>query len=357
MMWERFYMSNSSKNEGVYLQKQSGPTTIRDIARSAGVSVSTVSRHINSSGYVDEKTGKKIAASIAKLHYEPSLVAQGLKAQRSNIILLVVPDICNPFYSIIAQTAQRLVSEKGFALVLYDSAESMHELPAVKLARQMYASGILLGSIDIKPDTIGELIRSHIPIVALNAYQQYPFDTVHVQGSDGSYIATQHLIELGHTRIGFAGGTSDSMIGKSRREGFERAMAEAQLIPRKEDIIERGFSQSDGVEMGSYFVSMKDRPTAICCANDLIAMGILSTIHQHKIAVPKDISIVGMDDIPYASVSSPGLTTVTNDGSRFAQEGVRMLFERIEGDYTGPPRGEAIDHHLVVRSSTAKRDA
>lgn len=337
------------------MQKRSKPTTIRDIARNAGVSVSTVSRYINNSGYVDQKTGQKIADSIAKLHYEPSLVAQSLKAQRSNTILLVVPDICNPFYSTIARTAQRLVSEKGFALVLYDSDESLHELPAVKLARQMYVSGVLLGSIDIKPDTVGELIRSHIPVVALNVYQQYPFDTVHVQGSDGSYIATQHLIELGHTHIGFAGGTPESMIGKSRREGFERAMAEAQLVPRREDVIEQGFSQSDGVNMGHYFVSMEDRPTAICCANDLIAMGMLSTIHQHKIAVPEDISVVGMDDIPYASVSSPSLTTVTNDGVRFAQEGVRMLFERIEGVYTGPPRREAIDHRLVVRASTAAR--
>jgi DNA-binding LacI/PurR family transcriptional regulator len=336
------------------LQKRAKAATLRDIARDVGVSVSTVSRYINSSGYVDRETAEKIADSISLMHYEPSLVAQSLKSQKSSTILLVVPDICNPFYSTIAKTTQRLVSEKGYALVLYDSEESMHELPAVKLARQMYASGVLLGSIDIKPDTIGELIRANMPVVALNAYQQYPFDTVHVQGSNGSYIATQHLIELGHTRIGFAGGTPDSMIGKSRREGFERAMAEAQLIPRKDDIIERGFTQTDGVDMGIYFASMEKRPTAICCANDLVAIGLLSAIHERKISVPEDISIVGMDDIPYACVSSPSLTSVTNDGARFAQEGVRMLFERIEGEYAGAPRSVSIDHQLIVRSSTAK---
>lgn len=327
--------------------------TIRDVAEKAGVSVSTVSRFMNSSGYVDQETATRIADAIQATHYAPSIAARSLKTQKSLIILLVVPDICNPFYSTIAKMVQRLVNEKGYVMVLYDSDESERELPAVKLAQQMYASGILLGSIDIKPSVIGALIRSNIPVVGLNAYQEYPFDTVHVQGSEGSYLATKHLLSLGHTHIGFAGGTPDSMIGKSRREGYERAMAEAQLMPAEDDIIELGFSQMDGTEMGEYFVGKHDRPSAICCANDQIALGLLSVMHERGIVVPRDLSVTGMDDISYARTSNPGLTTMTNDGELFAKQGVKMLFDRINGAYAGEPRSVSIEHHLVVRSSTA----
>ncbi|MDR2504487.1 MAG: LacI family transcriptional regulator [Oscillospiraceae bacterium] len=335
------------------MEKRNKSATIRDIARNVGVSVSTVSRHINNSGYVDRDTAVRIADSIRVLNYEPSLAAQGLKTQKSKIILLVVPDICNPFYSTIAKTTQRIVSEKGYALALYDSEDSRSEPAAVKLAQQMYASGVLMGSIDIKPETVGALIRASIPVVALNVYHQYPFDAVHVQGSEGSYIATRHLISGGHKRIGFAGGEPGSMIGRSRREGYERAMAEAGLIPLSENIIERGFAQSDGIIMGEYFASLPNRPTAICCANDLIALGLLSALHEHKIAVPEEVSVVGMDDIPYACISSPSLSSVTNDGACFAQEGMRMLFERIEGTYEGAPRSVSISHQLIVRGSTS----
>lgn len=328
--------------------------TIRDVARKAEVSVSTISRYMNSSGYVDQETAARIADAIQATHYAPSIAARSLKTQKSLIILLVVPDICNPFYSTIAKTVQRLVNDKGYVMALYDSDESEHELPSVKLAQQMYASGILLGSIDVKPSVIGALIRSDIPVVGLNAYQEYPFDTVHVQGSEGSYLATKHLLSLGHTHIGFAGGTPNSMIGKSRREGYERAMAEAQLVPAEENIIEVGFSQMDGTEIGEYFAGQCSRPSAICCANDQIALGLLSVMHERGIVVPRDLSVTGMDDISYARTSNPGLTSVTNDGRLFAEKGVRMLFDRINGTYKGEPRSVSVGHQLVVRASTTQ---
>lgn len=215
-------------------------------------------------------------------------------------------------------------------------------------------AAFFFGSIDIKPDIIQSLVKTHIPIVALNAYEQYPFDTVHVDGSEGSFIATQHLITLGHKRIGFAGGTPGTVIGNSRREGYERALEKANLKPREEDIIEQGFTQLDGVSIGQRFAAASSRPTAICCANDLIALGLISALNAQGITVPDEVSVVGMDDIPYAQVSNPGLTTVTNDGGQFALEGMRMLFDRIDGKYSGAPRRVTVHHQLVERHSTTK---
>ncbi len=326
--------------------------TIRDVAKAAGVSISTVSRFLNNSGYVDKQTGKRIADAVNITSYSPSIAARSLKTQKSRIILLVVPDICNPFYSAIAKTVQRLVRERGYVMALYDSDESIEELPSVDIARQMYASGILLGSIDIKPEVISALLDSGIPVVGLNAYSQYPFDTVHVKGSDGRSLAAQHLVSLGHRDIGFAGGTPNSMIGHSRLAGYYRALDEAGIKHMPERVIEIGFSQVDGHQAGLRFAQMNPLPTAICCANDQIALGLLQVLHAQGISVPEQISVTGMDDISYAETSNPRLTSVTNDGTAFSQEGVSMLFDRITGTYKGGPRDVAIAHTLIVRDST-----
>lgn len=327
---------------------------IRDIAKQAQVSVATVSRYINQSGYVDSETGKTIEQAIQQTGYTPSIAARSLKTHRSQIILLVVPDITNPFYSSMAKEVQWLVGSKGYVMALYDSKESTEEMQAINLADQMYASGILLASINVRKDVITKLKKCRCPVVGLNAYEEYPFDTVHVRGTRGTYLSTQHLLELGHTSIGYAGGTAGSMIGRSRRQGFEKAMNEAGVTVDPNLIIEVGFSQDDGYRCGVHMRQLKKLPSAICCANDQIALGLISALREDGISIPEDVSITGMDNIPYASLASPGLTTVLNDSAAFSQEGVRMLFERIDGVYDGTPREVVVQHELIVRASTAK---
>ena len=327
--------------------------TIRDVAAKAQVSISTVSRYLNQSGYVDPGTARRIAKTIHQIDYTPSIAASSLKSQKSRIVLLVVPDICNPFYSDMAKNVQALLSQRGYVMALFDSFESQNELMAITLAKQMYASGILLGSININPEVISALQNTNISVVCLNAYEQYPFDTVHVQGTEGMYIATQHLLSLGHQKIGFAGGTPHTMIEKSRRAGYERALGEAGLVLQPENIVEIGFSQSDGYEAGLYFATKADLPTAICCANDQIALGLLSAMNEKGIHVPSRVSVTGMDNIPYAQTSNPGLTSITNDSRKFSEEGVRLLFDRIDRLYNGPPREVAISHELILRGSSA----
>ncbi len=336
------------------MKKNSSKTTIKDIAKEAKVSISTVSRYINQSGYVEVETARRIQKAIDQTYYVPSMAARSLRNQKGAIILLVVPDISNPFYSNIAKTVQHLARERNYIMALYDSQESIQEIPSVRIAQQMYASGILLASIDIKPEMIQALMESNIPVVGLNAYQQYPFDTVHVQGSDGSYLATKHLLSLGHRFIGFAGGTPNTMIGTSRWEGFELAMKEEGATIHQEYVMEMGFSQDDGYQVGQWFLQKKQLPTAIVCANDQIAFGLLAAMYEKGIKVPEDISVTGMDDIPYAKISNPSLTTVTNDSVAFATQGLKMLFERIDGIYTqATPREVAITHQLVVRQSSS----
>lgn len=327
--------------------------TIKDVAKNANVSVSTVSRYLNQSGYVDFETAQRIAKAIDETRYSPNIVARGLKTRKSHVVLLVVPDICNPFYSTMAKSTQFILSEQGYVMALFDSNESMNEMSAVSIAQQMFASGILFGSIDIKQKVIDALLNSSIPIVGINAYQQYPFDTVHVAGSTGSYLATEHLINLGHQRIGFAGGTPNTMIGASRREGYSNALKAANLPVNDKYVVELGFSQADGYCAGNYLIQQSPLPTAICCANDQIAFGVLNALNDHNILVPHQISVTGMDDVPYALISNPSLTTVTNDATAFSREGIRLLFDRINNKYALGPRSVSISHQLVIRNSTS----
>lgn len=328
--------------------------TILDVATEAGVSSSTVSRYLNRSSYVGDAAARRIQSAITKLQYVPNMSAQSLRNGSSRNILLIVPDMCNPFYSSMARTVQHLLRDKGYAMTLFDSNESLYEMEAVRLSKQINASGILMASIDVTTPIIDALSETCLPVVLLNAYVSSPFDTVHVHGIEGTKLAVEHLIMLGHRRIGFAGGTPNSMIGSTRRRGFEAVMEQAGLPIRPQDLIEIGFSQSNGYDAGRYFAAMPDMPTAICCANDQIALGLLAALQERGIRIPEQLSVTGMDDIPYASISSPSLTSVTNDSKIFASEGVRMLFERIEGAANGPARDVVVRHELVVRRSVAR---
>ncbi len=351
-VWKRFHTRIDQR-----CHMKETRTTIRDIARQAAVSTSTVSRYLNKAGYVGDEAALRIAKAIEVTGFSPNLAARGLKTQKSPIVLLVVPDICNPFYSQMAKTAQQLVSARGFVLALFDSGgDSDREIAAAQLARQMNASGILFASIDAKQTVVNALLESRLPVIGLNAYGECPFDVVHVHSAGGTYLATRHLISLGHTDIAFAGGQPGTMIARSRLHGFERAMNEAGLPFGQTHIFEMGFSHQDGYKAGCYFSTLIPRPTAVCCANDLVALGVINALNDFGIQVPGDLSVTGMDDIPYGQTANPRLTTVTNDSDAFAREGTRMLFDRIDGKYDGAPRNLEIPNELIVRASTGPMD-
>lgn len=336
------------------MENGKGKATIRDVARHAGVSIATVSRYLNRSGSVDKETGLRIDGAVKAMQYAPSMAARSLKTKRNPIVLLVVPDICNPFYSGMAKYVQRLVGEHGYAMMLYNTnGEQKEEEAAVRMVARMNADGVLFASINANESVLAMLQQLSTQVVWLNAYEDR-FDSVCVSRRGGTFLAAQHLIELGHKRIAFAGGSPNSTIGKNRREGYECALTESGLPLSGEYRFEMGFSQEDGYKAGCYFSVMADQITAICCANDLIALGVMDALQSHGIRVPEDISVTGMDDIPYARTVNPQLTTVTNDSAIFAREGVKMLFERIEGRAEGPARKVEIEHGLVVRASSAK---
>lgn len=329
--------------------------TIKDIAREAGVSVSTVSRAINNSGRIDAKTKERVEQIIKTLGYSPNTAAQSLKTQRTRNIVLIVPDITNPFYSNLAKELQILVKSKNYILTLFNTNENLsEEMCAIASAKEISAGGIVFASVSEQRCIVETLLSLGIPSVLLNSYAACELDCVHGANKLGTYIAAKHLLEAGHRKIAFIGGSRGTRVATSRKEGYVHALMEAGISIDENLLFEMGFSEDVGYKGAKYLSTISPLPTAICCANDIIAMGVLSALHEMKIPVPDQISVTGMDDIIYSRISSPPLTSVTNDSKEFARESFRLLFERIENNEDIPPREIIIGRQLVERESVAK---
>ena len=329
--------------------------TIRTVATEAGVSVSTVSRFLNHPEIVIKETQDRIREAIRRTGFVPNIAASGLKTGSSKMQILLVPDICNPFYSQMAKHLQRLSHENGSILMVFDTGEEIEqELAGISLAKQVSASGIYVASVFSEEKVIRELAELNAVVVGINSYSPgVPFDAVGVHHLGGTNLAVNHLAELGHTEIAFAGGKPDSIIGESRKKGCEYAMKKANLEIREEWICEEGFSEKDGYRAAHKIMEGGRMPTAICCANDLVAFGVIRALTEMGFSVPDAISVTGMDDTPFAATAQPELTSVTNDGILFAEQAFLMMKSRTENSYSGTPRFTEIPNQLSIRKSTA----
>lgn len=331
--------------------------TIKDIAKRAGVSVATVSRYLNESGYVEESTKEKIAEVIKKLDYRPNRLAQGLKTRASKNVVLIVPDIQNPFYSTMAVTAQQLLRKNGYTVTLFNTyGDTKLELDSIHTVQDIGADGIIYASTSMNHDCAKALKKIDLPIVAVNVSETGFWDIVEGDAGESTWLSTKHLIEMGHTRIAFAGAALNDSSIRNRKKGYIRAMEEAGLPVCEEYIFEMGqiLNSDAGIKAGYYFSALPERPTAICCSNDLLALGVYQAFYQLDIKIPEDISVTGVDDIMYANLCNPRLTTVTNDSEEYAKVAVQALLERIEKQCSTEGREYKIDRHLVVRDSVKR---
>ncbi len=330
--------------------------TMHDIAREAGVSVATVSRFINNEGAVGEEKSRRIRAAIEKFDYTPNRFAKGLKISRSMQIMLIVPDIKNPYYARLYDVLQSIAHREKYVVILYNTNESEeNEFNALRLVAELGCDGVVFCSVSDGEEILKSLQKLHRPIVSSSGFDRKLFDTVHgVKPGQGVYLGTRHLLENGHKKVAFAGGNPRSVLNDRRMSGYRRAMQEAGLPVRDGYIFSSAFSLEGGYRAGEYFAQLSERPTAIACANDMIAIGIIQYLRTVGIRVPEDISIVGMDNISMSEIVKPALTTVVNDSAEFAEKAAQLLFDRLIGGYKGEPRELFCGRTLVERDSVRR---
>ncbi len=334
--------------------RNKGKCTIKDVAKEAGVSVATVSRFFNDTSKLDSYTAWKLEQVIKELDYKPNRAAQMLNTAKSGYIVQIVPDITNPFYAAMTKEVNRYARAKGYTIILSDTNESeAEEYNAIKLAAEIMAEGVIITSLYAGETLVEKLKEINIPVVANRTFVNGNFDGVYGTG-DGIYNATNYLIKLGHKTIAFVGGGTGTGVEGIRKSGFLRAIQESGMTPKQDLIFEMNFTEECGYKAGKYIASLKPVPTAVCCANDLIAIGLIKSLNEQGIKVPDNVSVIGMDNIPLVSMIHPRLTTVTNDGAKSGRLAAKMLFERILGEYTGSPREAIIVEEIIERDSTSR---
>ncbi|HSE33352.1 MAG TPA: LacI family DNA-binding transcriptional regulator [Pyrinomonadaceae bacterium] len=341
------------------------PVTLADIAAQAAVTPMTVSRAMNGTGYVHVETRERVLRVAREMNYRRNGLARGLKRQCTETVGMVIGDIANPFAAELSRGVREVLEQHGYSLFICVSEHSAKEdIQAFDSLADHRADGIIVATRASKSsnERLAELIDSGVPVSLIGRDFRHPHaDLVMADNLKGGYEATSHLIALGHKRIGFIGISLTEGLRLKRFQGYLEAMnehglpVEEQLIVGGRNISEQmpGYSTEEmGYDGMAKLLQLKRRPTAVFARNDYTAMGALNAIKRAGLRIPEDIAVVGYDDIPLASHTSPTLTTVRQPTREQGSTAAEFLLRRIEGDREQPRAEKAFDCELVVREST-----
>ena len=324
--------------------------TIFDVAKKAGVSYGTVSRVINDNPHVKSETRQRILQAMEELGYVVNKQARILAGGRSQTIGVLVPDLGTGYVGEIMRGIDAELSLNDLDLVLYTT----HRI-ANKEANYIanLAKGVVEGLLLLLPrnpvDNIGSLIQRNFPFVLIDHHgtgRDCP--AVGATNWQGAYNATEYLLKLGHTRIGFVTGSMDMGCSVDRLEGYRSALRTYHLHEDKELIFEGNFDQPDGFSGANAFLDLDNPPTAIFASNDVMAMGVMDAIRTRGLHISEDISVVGFDDIPQASLTHPALTTVNQPLEKMGRVATQMLLDLLNEPEKQVKRIE-LPTELVVR--------
>ncbi|MDX3077598.1 LacI family DNA-binding transcriptional regulator [Streptomyces sp. MI02-7b] len=333
---------------------------IKDVAREAGVSVGTVSNVINRPDSVPEGTRARVQRAIARLGYVRSESARQLRAGRSRIMALLVLDMANPFFVDVARGAERAARAAGFGVMVCNSAESPQEEAAyLSLFAEQRVRGVLVTPADA--GTSGNLAafrRHRIPFVLVDRVSAGGAGcSVSVDDVAGGRMALAHLLAAGHRRIAYVSGPVHLQQVSDRRTGALAALAEAGLPAEAlRELPTERLDVASGRDAGHRLLGLPERPTAVFCANDLLALGVLQALYAAGVSVPGEISIVGYDDIEFAAAAAVPLTSVRQPAATMGAMAAGMLLE--ETDPAGREhrhRQVVLQPELVVRDSSLVR--
>jgi len=329
--------------------------TLRDIAKKAGVSITTVSRALNNKPDVSSKTKDKILSIVKKSGYTPNLLAKSLRCQKSKTIGVVLADISNPFFAAIAKGIEDTAHKRGYSIILVNTDEEYEkEKEALRVLVEKRVDGFLITPVQKEYKDILRIKERRIPLVLLARHFD-AIETNSVVNDDelGGFLATEYLIQKGHKRILYISGPLYNSSALERLNGYKRALKEHQI--QFEEKLVRGYT----AKMGKVYTLMKEivkeklNFTAIFTFSDFLALGVMKAIREEKLKIPDDVAVVGYDDIEFASFLETPLTTVHMRKYRLGMEGTNILIDEIEGKKVGEkPNTLTIKPELIVRKST-----
>jgi LacI family transcriptional regulator len=331
-------------------------TTMRDVARLARVSITTVSAVVNKTAPVGSERKKRVLDAMSALDYQPDAIARGLKTGRTHVLGVIVPDITNAFYPEMIRGVEAVAQKTGYSVLLCDSSENpQNEEKHLNTLSSRRVDGILLACCanSTAPATA---IRRQFPIVFVDRIppEVVPY-TVSSDNTLAGYTASQHLIGLGHERIAMLVGHLGLSPHRDRLEGFRKAMQEHHLAIRDEYLVTGEVQIEDGLNAGRRLLRLPDPPTAIMVSNNKLLLGVLQALEEHKSPVPELISVLGFDDYIWNQYFNPSLTAVAQQSYEMGQRACELLLQVINAPQSTevPETHISLKTRLLVRNSTA----
>lgn len=330
-------------------------TNIRTVAKKAGVSVATVSRAMQKPDVVSEKTRKKVQEAARDVGYKPNMMAQVFRSKKTHSILVLVPDMSNPFFAQVISGIQKAVRPRGYNLVLGNTLGSQQtERDLAQLLITNQTDGIIQLSARYPLDEQDKGGHRLLPIVnCCECVSDDSMPTVQLQNEEAAKAMVNYLVGLGHSRIGVITGPPESPLTIGRMAGYRAALEEHRLTFEQQLIVEGDYSLAAGEEGAAAILSCGVAPTAIFCFNDEMAFGAMRELKQQGLRVPVDISVAGFDDLPFSKYLDPALTSVRQPSLDFGAAAVNQLFELIEGRVMRQ-RHQLLPFELAIRSSTCE---
>jgi LacI family transcriptional regulator len=331
--------------------------TLRDIAREAGVSVTTVSHALNDTRSVSPQARERVAAVARRLNYRPNSIARSLRSGTTRAIGLMIPDSSNPFFAEIARAIEDIGFETGRSVILCNTDGNIKKEQAyVDVLIGIKVDGVIyIASGGNEKEPLDELINAGVPLVVADRELTGPaVDIIMVDNERGAYAATDYLGNLGHRRIACIAGPGTIAPSQARVRGYQQALAHHHLKYRKELVEEADFRFTGGEAAMERLMRVQPRPTAVFACNDMMAIGALRAIRRAGLKVPSDLSVVGFDGIPLAATVDPPLTTITQPTAELARVAMKCLVGRIERQSesrTAPAARHILTGQLTVRES------
>ena len=329
--------------------------TIADVAKKAGVSPSTISRVLNNRAGVGPELRQRVLEFINELDYKPNTLARSLIKGRINIIALIFGDVRNPFYADLAFHIQKILNENGYMVMVFNSEyETEKEIEFIDLACQFNFAGLILitaQSVELQE----KLKQVELPVVLVNRILgDYTGDMVFMDNFQAGYIATKHLIDLGHKSFAFLSGHIASSSVKQRYEGFSQVLKNYQIpFDEKRHFFNGDLKLESGYAVGKIYVeNLAELPSAIVVSNDMMALGFIGYCREHNVQIPEMLSVVSFDNIIFASLHDIRLTAIDQQVQKMSEHAARLILRRIE-DPEAEPERIILEPKLIVRGTTA----
>jgi LacI family transcriptional regulator len=325
---------------------------MKDIAKKAQVSVNTVSRALNDKPDISEPTKEKIQEIAKQLNYKRNILARNLRTTKTKTIGVVISDNSNPFFAKVLKGIQDATNGHGYQIILCNTEEKYEkEEEAIQLLIELRVAGLLITPTQTRIDNLLELKQLGVPFVLLaRKMENIMTNYVVCDDVEGAYIATSYIIQQGHRKIAFLGGLSFLSDAKGRLKGYKQALSEKQLEFNPSLVRVGYFNPETGYEAMKQILMEQERPTAVFCFSDYVAMGAIKAIQEKQLEIPYDIAVVGYDDIEFATYLKIPLTTIKNPQYSMGVEATGLLLSIIEGKITQPQQ-VILKPELKIRES------